>query len=439
MKSIQLYTLVFLLAVTGWTRTPQSEAQQLLINSDFTLPLINDIPPGWFKASMDPNTAGLDMGLEHDEKGPYLYLRQQTIQKNILNNWAQRIESPPLGRKLRLDTEVATDNIEGQGGIVLLMFFDKSGRIVGGASSEDTIDLTGTREWTQVTMEADVPENADVGMVRIGLNNSAGLIKARYARLYLLEDQKALPTIETTPSQAGLELLHNGSFDEGMMLGMPVGWFKAMIPDKAINLQAGLETMAGRGQVAFIQQEGVKAPLINNWAQRLDTVPLGARLKLTAEVKTRDLPENTGFVMLQCWNRDDRLVGGATTQGNQPIGGTEDWKTVSLEIDVPVETESIIVRCGLAQSGRIWFDHVSLKVISAPASQPPGDPRSTHRGFQVTEASLAQIKRVQALADELARVSSERLGSESKVRREVYAQSDGTYEVVIYLDLGNER
>ncbi len=434
MKSVFVHMVVMVMAWAAWAPGQEAAPPQLLVNPDFSLPLVNGLPPGWFKACVNIQAAGLDMGLNHDDKGSYLYLNQKNVQKNILNNWAQRLENPPQGKRLRLQAEVALEKVQGQGGVVLLMFFDKDGRMVGGVSSEGQVELTGTRPWTQVTLEADVPQEAHLGMVRIGISNGAGLIKARYARLYLLADSAPTPPAGATSAQAGLELLKNGSFEEGMMLGLPVGWFKAMIPDRTIHMEAGLTPIAGRGQVAFIKQEGVKMPLINNWAQRLETVPLGAKLKLTADVKTQDLPENTGFIMLQCWDQDNKLVGGATTQGNQPIGGSHDWKTVSIEVDVPVETKSIIVRCGLAQSGQIWFDNVSLKVISVPEAEQESPP-AHERGFRVTDQTVAQLQRVQHLADELTQLATERIGPQGQVRREIFAQPDGTYEVVIHLAL----
>jgi len=435
MKTILVRTIVLVVALASWVHAQNSVPQQLLINPDFSMPLVDGVPPGWIKAVSASSQENLEMGVERDEQGPYLYLEQNAPGKTFLNNWAQSIRNLPIGAKIRLEIEVATQNAQEAGGIVSLYFFDKKNQILrGSVSSKDRIDLSGTHEWTKVTTNARVAEGTYRCSVQVGLHSGVGKIMARHARLYLLGNEEPAPD-RTTSAPAGWELLSNGSFDEVMRFNVPIGWLRAMMPDQTHDLYAGLEPMDDRGQVAFIKQEGVKTRLANNWAQRLDTVPRGARLKLTAEVKTQNLPENTGFVMLQCWNRGNKLVAAGTTQGSHPIGGTEDWKTVSFEVDVPIETESIIVRCGLAQSGQIWFDNVSLKVISAPESGQQS-PTVSERGFRVTEASLSQLRQVQGLADELARLSAERMGSKSQVRREVYAQPDGTYEVVIYLDLG---
>ena len=197
----------------------------------------------------------------------------------------------------------------------------------------------------------------------------------RYARLVsdaAGNNPRRRPSLPTSrPDRQGLELLANGDFEGLIVQDTPVGWFRAMMPDKAINHSAGLQQMPGHGHVAFIHQDGVKAALVNNWAQRLDTVPRGATLRLTAEVKTQDIPENTGVVMIQCWDKEGRLVAAATSLSSQPLSGTQDWRTITMEIVVPPQTDAVIVRCGLSQSGTIWFDNVSLEIVS-PAVPGPG-------------------------------------------------------------------
>jgi hypothetical protein len=85
---------------------------------------------------MPQSTTGLEAGVGRDEAGPYLFLKQEGVQGQLLNNWAQRIEGPPVEAKVRLETQVAVRDAQGKGAVVLVMFFDKAGKIVGGASSE---------------------------------------------------------------------------------------------------------------------------------------------------------------------------------------------------------------------------------------------------------------------------------------------------------------
>jgi hypothetical protein len=429
--------MIFCSCVKDTKAQEPADEQQILVNPDFSLPLVDGNPPGWFKAMMPDLTQGLDAGVARDEKGPYVYLSQKGVQGQLFNNWAQRIENPPAGEKMRLEAEVSTQGAASKGGIILLMFFDKEGRTLAAASSENAYNLSGSKPWSKITMTALVPRNCDLAIVRIGLNPGAGKIMARYAKLYLsgqprTKNAEAVRDSNTQQTQAGIELLINGDFESDLVLGDPPGWFRAMIPAKTVNLKAGIEKIEGHGNTAFIEQDGVKVNLVNNWAQRLETIPVGATLRLTADVKTKDLPENTGFVMIQCWGKDEKLLAAATTQSSQPIGGTEDWKKVSIEVTVPQETTIIIVRCGLSQSGKIWFDNVSLKIISPGKSAQAGNTNAFAEGFKVTEESMTQLNKITSLSDKLIDYASEQLGDAVEIRKEVFAHGEGKYEVVLY-------
>lgn len=232
---------------------------------------------------------------------------------------------------------------------------------------------------------------------------------------------------------AGLELLVNGDFEGPAKEGTPTGWFKAMMPGQTDNLQVGIEQIPQRGRAAFIEQTGVKIKLVNNWAQRIHTIPVGAAVRVTADVKTRDMPAGTGFVMVQCWDNAQRLIGGSSSQSVTPIGGTEDWKRVSFGFVVPAGTEAMILRCGLAQSGRIWFDNVSMKVESAGTAGNMGGLQG--RGFEATEGALNQLVRVKVFSEDLVAYAQRELGAGVRVRREVFAQGEGKFQVVLLLDL----
>ncbi len=439
-----LGVLLGTMAVTpGWGADP-ALGHQVLIDPDFTLPLVEGNPPGWFRAMMPHLTIGFEAGVGRDETGPYLFLRQEGVHGQLFNNWAQRLEGPPMGAKVRLETQVAVRNAQGKGAVVLVMFFDKAGKVVGAVSSEGQYDLTGTKGWTSVRLETTVPPDSDLAIVRLGLSPAAGEIQVRYARLYVAGGQQGAPVAAvSTPNmqegQAGLELLVNGNFEGTVILDSPVGWFRAMLPDRTVNLSAGLESVPGHGNVAFIRQEGVRAHVVNNWAQRLDVVPVGARLRLTADVKTRDVPENTGVVMVQCWDEAGELLAAATTQSDQPLGGTQDWRTLSLEITVPLRTSTIIVRCGLSQSGTIWFDNASLKIIAPGVAQPADATRLPARGFEATEESLKQLQRVQKVSDDLVAYAQRELGAGVRIRKELFAQGGGRFQVVLQLDLSQSR
>jgi hypothetical protein len=443
---ITMCTSMQLAAAT--TGTVVQGRRQILVNPDFSLPPVGDNPPGWFRAMMPDLTQGLNAGVSKDKVGSYVYLEQKGVTGMLFNNWAQRIENPPIGATMQLETEVSTENAADKGAIVLIMFFDEGGSIVGGDSSEGKVDLSGTKPWTKIDLEATVPPKSSLCIVRLGLSPGAGKLMARYARLYLSGGAPGSSPTEllrrvSQDWTAGSELLTNGDFEGPIILDSPVGWFRAMLPNLAIDHKAGGETLPGHGNVVFIEQKGVRASVVNNWAQRLEVIPVGARLYLQADVKTQNLPENTGFVMIQCWDtregEEGKLLAAATSQSSQPIGDTEDWKTVSMEITVPEKTDAIIVRCGLSQSGKIWFDNVSLKIISPPPSERIAPSEPSQMGFQVTDEGMRHLERVRTLSEKLAGRAAEELGQNVAIRKEVFAQGEGKFQISLHFDFQNEE
>jgi hypothetical protein len=155
-------------------------------------------------------------------------------------------------------------------------------------------------------------------------------------RLVLLYQRQAGPP--QARRAAARPLLRVG-FDGPLTQQGPTGWFKAMSPAQTDGLRAGIEQVPQRGSVAFIEQTEVKVKVANNWAQRVQTIPVGARVRVAADVKTQNMPANTGFVMVQCWDEAERPLGGASSQSVEPIGGTEDWRRVSFEVVVPLGTD----------------------------------------------------------------------------------------------------
>ena len=116
---------------------------------------------------------------------------------------------------------------------------------------------------------------------------------------------------------------------------------------------------------------------------------------------------------------------------------------------MPLGTDAMIIRCGLTQWGKIWFDNISMTVISAGAGAagdlrrcPPTPPfalTTPNRGFEATEESLRQLQRVQTISESLVTYAQRELGTEVRIRREVFAQGGGQFQVVLLLDLSKPQ
>lgn len=419
---------------------PAQEAErQVLVNPDFSLPATGGNPPGWFRAMIPAQTQNLDAGLATDEFGAFIYLEQRGVSTNLYNNWAQRFEHPPAGAKFRFEATVAVENAP-EGAFIAVGLFTAADNMIGNITPAEKI--AGTTPLRTVTVEGTIPDDCALAIVRIGLNPGGGRIIARSAKLFL-SGGTAPDSASTAPAPtAGMELLRNGDFSQVQPNGDPLYWFRAMLPNMATGLDAGVEKIGDREAAVYLRQDGVKGNVLNNWGQRIDVVPVGARVRFRVDVKTENVPENTGVVMVQCWNTksspDGTLLAAATSQSTQPIGGTMDWKTVELELTVPEQTDLVIVRLGMTQSGKIWFDRARFNVISAPRADsfPEGAPSEAVTagagGFEVTEASLAQLQQVRAMASELEAVARQKLPDGARVSHSVFASGGGEYEVTIH-------
>ncbi|MBD3337351.1 MAG: hypothetical protein GF355_17700 [Candidatus Eisenbacteria bacterium] len=410
--------------------------EQVLFNPEFELPTNSDgDPPGWSRVVFPERTTGLQVGVVRDEGGSYTYIEQERAEGNVLNHWAQRIECPPRGTVFLLEAEIATEGMADSGGFVGVIIRDRRGEVLQIALPEEIGTITGTTDWQRFSVGGIFPGGCADATVRVGLTNGGGRIKARSVKLFLSEpsQHRDLPgeAIEETAPESGTELLVNGDFEAGTAGGDPVGWFRAMRPDMAVGHSAGVVEIPGRGNVAFIEQGGVTNRVFNNWAQRLTVVPPGARLRLSADVATEDLPAGTGAFMAQCWDQDAvpqaRLLDLFTTQHRHPIDGTRDWRTISIEFTVPPATDAIIVRCGMAESGRISFDNVSVTLLEpAPTTKPANDAESSTGG-------RFYLNRVTRLSEDLLRDVQESLGSSADLRHEVRAKGDEEYEIVLHV------
>jgi hypothetical protein len=422
---------------------------QILFNPDLALPLSSEgNPPGWYQAMIPHQTVDLDCGVVREKDFSYVYLEQKGVRTNLNNNWAQNIENPVPGTLFRLEAEVAVENVSETTAFVGINFFGEDGRVLGFFRPPEAFELKGTTDWRELSAEGVFPVGCANASVRVGLGAGSGKIKARCVKLFLTGRSEAVSLQSQTHGQPekqaheqgrkqsgwepGLELLVNGDFEDGSGDHTPHGWFRAMRSDLVIDHRAGIERVAGRGNVAFIEQCGTNTTVFNNWAQRLVVIPVGAQLRLTADVKTENLPTNTGAVMAQCWDTKvpphGRLLSLSSTYGSQPIDGTSDWQTVTVDFAVPEGTDAIIVRCGMAESGKILFDSVSVKVVALAPAESPDSP-------ELADRSLADLDRVNELSRDILRLAREKLGSTAGLRKEVHAKRGAKFEVVLYLDL----
>ena len=162
-------------------------------------------------------------------------------------------------------------------------------------------------------------------------------------------------------------LLLNGDVENGKG-DLPSIWFAASVPADGLRMWRDASNChAGKGCLAISNQHQYDKPVSNNWAQELQDVPRGRKIRLSAYIRTEDADAANACV--QCWSEDGKnMLAFASTA---VFRGSDDWMPArSREIVVPPETASITVRLALTGRGKAFFDDVSLEVVGSPATLP---------------------------------------------------------------------
>jgi hypothetical protein len=90
----------------------------------------------------------------------------------------------------------------------------------------------------------------------------------------------------------------------------------------------------------------------------------GRRVRVSAYLRTAAL----GGQGAALWARADTAGAPAaftTTQGRRFLGGTLDWTPVSIELDVPARTSTILLGALTFAQGTLWVDDVRIEVVGA--------------------------------------------------------------------------
>jgi len=161
-------------------------------------------------------------------------------------------------------------------------------------------------------------------------------------------------------------LLLNGGAEKGKG-ELPSVWFAARVPAKGLRMfRATDQAKTGKASLAIFNEHQYKETVANNWAQRLQQVPAGKTLILSAYIRTENA--DSVNVCLQCWSLGGKEMLAFTS--TPVFRGDQEWILVrSGRVTVPAKTAFIIVRAVLAGKGKAWFDDISV-AVQGPATQP---------------------------------------------------------------------
>ena len=158
-----------------------------------------------------------------------------------------------------------------------------------------------------------------------------------------------------------LNHLGNSSFED-LIADRPARWESFVEPQDGAFARIDDEAATGRYSAQLHIPRRYAVDPINNWSQNVVGDLGGKTVRLAGQIKVEAASE--AALWIQCWRRRPWGVAEfATTSRDQPVYGSADWQAVEVEVDVPVGTDAITIRCVLKGTGTAWFDDLSLTVV----------------------------------------------------------------------------
>jgi len=151
--------------------------------------------------------------------------------------------------------------------------------------------------------------------------------------------------------------------------GVPAGWSATSVPRTADYVEFSWDREVSRdGDRSIsisISEDHPDDPIAYNWTRTIRGWKVGETYELKGFVRARNLKE-AAWIVVQCWNLEyEELVGFASTQSDHPVRGTTDWVRVGQVFEIPVGTEEIRIRAGIAapdnRGGQVWFDGIEIR------------------------------------------------------------------------------
>lgn len=147
------------------------------------------------------------------------------------------------------------------------------------------------------------------------------------------------------------------------------------LPGGAQPPQGAIVTTASEGKHAALLHNTAPYPKepCNNFSQIIWEKLAGKKIKVAGAIKTQDA--TAAAIWAQCWQRTPyKLLRIASTGDRTSVSGTTGWTHVEMSVDVPENTDFVIIRCVLRGKGKAWFDDLSVTDITPPAPEPSPKP-----------------------------------------------------------------
>lgn len=203
-------------------------------------------------------------------------------------------------------------------------------------------------------------------------------------------------------SPADDNLLANPGFDDLDGRGNPKKWDSFVMPMEGAYGRIDDIALSGAYSVTLhIPEPYTKDPL-NNWSQNILANLGGQQLVISGNIKTEKATE--AAILIQCFQKTPlRILASKTSSADTPLYGTHNWTPIKMEIDVPLDTDFLVLRCILRGRGTAWFDDtkVAKKSAETPKSTPASAPPETDDNEVAPPMILEDLERANAFMQEI--------------------------------------
>lgn len=193
--------------------------------------------------------------------------------------------------------------------------------------------------------------------------------KIAFSRLLILLSFLTIAIIIIGCQRNSSQSNFNGGFEiKSEQSSEPNGWFATRVPQTKnfVNYAwDSTEHHSGSYSVSIsIDSTHPQDVIAYNWTRTFENFTIGKKYSISGWVKTKNLKE-TAWIVVQCWNDNQKIIGFSSNQFSHPVQGTTDWTLVKSDFTVPEGTKEIRIRAGIASpknnGGKVWFDDIKIE------------------------------------------------------------------------------
>ena len=182
----------------------------------------------------------------------------------------------------------------------------------------------------------------------------------------------------------------------------PLRWELFVQPMDGAYGRLSEDTHTGEHAVMLHIPQPYPTDPVNNWNQTVLGEFGGSTVEVTGFIKTENATDAS--LWLQCWQQPARLLHVGSSSSTTPMYGTQDWREVRFEVEVPKEADFLVLRCVLQGQGSAWFDDIALSVRAVEPGEPESLPEETEEvaaplDTAPADASAAVLEAAQALRE----------------------------------------